>query len=132
MNYNARRHAIMVHYQQKLEKIAELDAAIMKLQEEKQKIHEHLSHPPKDVLALFNDDDRYIIQVGIEGFFYGDRPRRNNYFLEEVNDMVHREEVLASEKVQDARLGFELDTGPFIPKYLSSKYNRRRSSQRPR
>jgi len=115
MDYDGRRHAIMVHYKRSLERLLELEAAIQRIREEKRLLYVHLSHPPASALALFNAEDLFTMHATIAGMVYGDRDAFN---LGEVNEMIEREEYRLAHKVQDARIGFRIDQGPFLPSYL--------------
>ena len=144
MDYNERRHKLLLHYKRKIERLVELDRAkkelvdkhlahdkhlaqpldkleeivnrIGSINEEKRQIYEHLRHPPESVLALFNGHDKWLIKTLMEGHQH--ELENNIAFLEESTEMVASEELLAAEKVQDARLPFDIDTGPFIPSYF--------------
>ena len=105
----------MVHYKRNLERLVALDEAIQRIREEKQRIYAVLSNPPASALDLFNDEDRITIEQTIAAFFHGDR---NAYFLQEVNEMIEREELRAAHAVQKERIGLAADEGPFLPSYL--------------
>lgn len=109
----------MVHYKRSLERLVQMDAAIERIKDEKRRIYHHLSNPPASALALFNADDRYLIEQTIADFFHGNSANsRDAMNLRDVTEMVKREETRAAQRLQDARLGFDVDQGPFLPKYL--------------